>query len=314
MSRCQLPLYADDTVIYVSAKTASKAADHLTQALDKVTNWLELSHLTLNVKKTVSMCMSIRNKPVNDLFEAKIKNEITTEVNEVKYLGIILDKNLKFDKQVQYICKKVKPNLNSFRFIRRDLSCKAAQLYMHAMILSDLSYCITSWSQASQVTLKPAVAMYKQAIKIMDQKPMRWHHCGILRKYNLLTFENFIIYTNIKLFFKCLHNYVSPLFSALIKRRWNSSQINTRTSDNCNYNCDCIVPRCTTSFVHSAFTVKGVNLWNTLPTHLRTKGMVNNKTMFTCINMDCSVILNITVVIITLICFISFLLTICVCF
>ena len=92
-ARCTLTI-----VIYASAKTASKAADHLTQALKRVTHWLEMSHLTLNVKKTVSMCISIRNRPVNDLFEVKIKNEIITVVNEVKYLGIILDKNVKFDK------------------------------------------------------------------------------------------------------------------------------------------------------------------------------------------------------------------------
>lgn len=49
------------------------------QALKKVTNWLELSYLTLKVKKTVSMCISILNKPVNGLFE------VLQMVNEVKY-------------------------------------------------------------------------------------------------------------------------------------------------------------------------------------------------------------------------------------
>ena len=44
---CQM--YADDTVIYVSAKTASRAAEHLTQVLKKISNRLESSHLTLNV-------------------------------------------------------------------------------------------------------------------------------------------------------------------------------------------------------------------------------------------------------------------------
>ena len=61
-------------------------------------------------------------------------------MGEVKYLGIILDKNLKFEKQVKHICKKVKPNLNCFRHIRRDLSAKTAQLYMHAMIFSYISH------------------------------------------------------------------------------------------------------------------------------------------------------------------------------
>ena len=134
---CQI--YADDTVIYTSAKTASMAAAQLTQELENISNWLELSQLTLNVQKTVSMCISIRSRPAADTFEVRIKNETLVEMGEVKYLGIILDKNLQFE-QVKHICKKVKPNLNCFRHIRRDLSAKTAQLYMHAMIFSYISH------------------------------------------------------------------------------------------------------------------------------------------------------------------------------
>ena len=35
------------------------------------------------------------------LLEVRIKKEITDVVNEVKYLGFILDKNWKFDSQVK---------------------------------------------------------------------------------------------------------------------------------------------------------------------------------------------------------------------
>ena len=209
-----------------------------------------------------------------DSYEVRIKNETIVEMSEVKYLGIILDNNLKFDRQVKHVCKKVKPNLNCFRHIRRDLSCKTAQLYMHAMIFSHLSYSITTWSQASQTILKPITSIYKQAIKIMDQKPMRWHHCGIIRKHNLFTFDNFVTYSNINLVFKCLHNHVSPLFSRLVGRRQNSGRA-TRASTNG----DCIVPKCKNSFGQSAFSVKGANLWNSLPTELKLEsdGNVFNK-------------------------------------
>ena len=142
------------------------------------------------------------------------------------------------------------------------------------MIFSHLSYSITSWSQSSQTVLKPITSIYKQAIKIMDQKPMRWHHCGILRKHNLFTFENFVIYCNTNLVFKCLHNHVSPLFSGLVARRQNTGRA-TRASTNG----DCIVPKCKNSFGQSAFSVKGANLWNSLPTELKleTDGNVFNR-------------------------------------
>ena len=79
---CQI--YADDTVIYTSAKTASMAAAQLTQELENISNWLELSQLTLNVQKTVSMCISIRSRPAADTFEVRIKNETLVEMGEVK--------------------------------------------------------------------------------------------------------------------------------------------------------------------------------------------------------------------------------------
>lgn len=72
-------MYADDTVIYVSAKTASLAAVHLTQELENISNWLQASQLTLNIKKTVAMCISTRNRPVTDPFEVIIKSERITE-------------------------------------------------------------------------------------------------------------------------------------------------------------------------------------------------------------------------------------------
>lgn len=92
---CQM--YADDTVIYVSTKTPSLAGEHLTQALLGILEWLDLSHLTLNVKKTVAICFSMRNRPDHDVFEVRIKDKIIEVVSEVKYLGIILDKCLKFE-------------------------------------------------------------------------------------------------------------------------------------------------------------------------------------------------------------------------
>ena len=61
------------------------------------------------------MCFSMCNSPAHDVFEVRIKKEITDKVNEVKYLGIILDKSLKFDSQVKYICNKVRPNLRHIK-------------------------------------------------------------------------------------------------------------------------------------------------------------------------------------------------------
>ena len=84
-------LYADDTVIYVHAKTKQMAADKLNSALEHITNWLSCSSLQLNVKKTVAMFFTKRQCNI-----VPEPNQNITIVPEVKYLGIIIDSNLTF--------------------------------------------------------------------------------------------------------------------------------------------------------------------------------------------------------------------------
>jgi len=135
-------LYADDTVIYVSAQTPRLAADILTNEMTVMSQWLQNNRLTLNCSKTVSMCFSIRRKEING-FIIKINQKAIEAVNNFKYLGVILDSHLKFDVHVKRLCRTIRTNLNCFYMIRPHISLKAATLYMHAMVFSHLSYCVT---------------------------------------------------------------------------------------------------------------------------------------------------------------------------
>ena len=231
--------------------------------MEGVAQWLKNNHLTLNLKKTVSMCFSMRRK-AKDKFIIKIDREEIKEVSDFKFLGVILDSQLRFDKHVKKLCKKVKINLNCFRMIRHYIPLKAAQLFMHAMIFSHLSYCVTVWSQASESTVKPIKSLYKQALKIMDQKQMKWHHCIILRKYKLLSYDSFIKFSFIKLIFKCLNN-LAPAVLCPYVTKINTNRITTRGSANGH----CRVAQRRTALGQSSFSVIGIHLWNALPTEIK---------------------------------------------
>ena len=55
---CEVQMYADDTVIYVHAKTKAQAAARLSDTMVHVRQRLTCSRLNLNVKKTVWMFFS----------------------------------------------------------------------------------------------------------------------------------------------------------------------------------------------------------------------------------------------------------------
>ncbi len=56
-----LQMFADDKVIYVSGRNCVEIEEKLSRNLEKVSAWLDASFLTLNTKKTKSMCFSITN-------------------------------------------------------------------------------------------------------------------------------------------------------------------------------------------------------------------------------------------------------------
>ena len=173
-------MYADDTVIYTHAKNREQAASKLTAVLNKVSDWLTSSCLTLNVSKTVGMYFSNKRNAQQqpDIF---VNGEVITIVDNFKYLGVIIDSNLNFKKHIKKISRNVRVSLINFRHIRHQLPIHAAKLFMHSMILSHLSYCATSWSQAGVTTLKPLYTLYKQVVNVFDKKPRNYHHCTIIK-------------------------------------------------------------------------------------------------------------------------------------
>lgn len=158
--------------------------------MTEVSDWLNKSCLSLNVSKTV--CMHFTARKHNSVNPGIILNgEVIKCVTHVKYLGIIIDQHLSFKKQERRVINNVKFNLKN---IRHQLSQSAALLFVHTLILPNLSYCITTRSQAGATTLKPVYSLHKLILKVLDKKPSDYHHCTILKKFN---FYHFVFYSDV---------------------------------------------------------------------------------------------------------------------
>lgn len=102
-----IKLYADDTVFYLSAPDLSIANNDMTITANKFHKWCLFNKLTINISK--SKCMLFSNKQVKlhkiiqQKIEIKIDGTNLEVVDDYKYLGIILDEHLQYDKHVKYI-------------------------------------------------------------------------------------------------------------------------------------------------------------------------------------------------------------------
>ncbi|XDV36142.1 hypothetical protein PO909_005986 [Leuciscus waleckii] len=132
-----LQMYADDTVVYVSGKSPVVPFQSLTF---DVTHLRWVQDRALNLRKAKSMCFSIkRTRIINDL-NIKMNGELIDQVEQEKYLGVILDSQLNFKSHIKNISRKMKASMNCFRLIRSSLTFECAHVFLNTMIMSHLSY------------------------------------------------------------------------------------------------------------------------------------------------------------------------------
>lgn len=112
-------MYADDTSLTLSAYDPT-TLEKLNKDLYEVQKWLKSNELTLNVKKTKYMFIGshYRLRHLNGDLNVTVKYQQLTRVTIYRYLGIEVDKALRWQSQVDTICKKVSAGIGAIRRIR----------------------------------------------------------------------------------------------------------------------------------------------------------------------------------------------------
>ena len=89
--------FADDTYLLYGSKKLKTLEITINTELKLVTNWLRLNKLSLNAKKTELVIFRSKRKPMNREISIKLNGFKLTPSDNVKYLGMYLDKNLSWD-------------------------------------------------------------------------------------------------------------------------------------------------------------------------------------------------------------------------
>ena len=128
LTNSHIHMYADDTTLYALGKDVENINQTLNDELDKVNKWFNSNNLILNAKKTNCMLICTkqkRNTLINDKLCVHINGSYIDNVTEQNVLGLIIDKSLKFDSHVNYICKKLSKLFYLFSKIRYLLTYDA---------------------------------------------------------------------------------------------------------------------------------------------------------------------------------------------
>ena len=109
---CKLKLYANDSAILFSHSDPSIISNKLGKVLENCSDWLVDNRLSLHLGKTECILFGPSRKlsTVGD-FEVKCHDHVIKSSNQVKYLGVRIDKFLKGTYIIEDIIKKVNSRL-----------------------------------------------------------------------------------------------------------------------------------------------------------------------------------------------------------
>ena len=137
-------LFADDCILYRQIKYTEDAI-LLQSDINSFMEWASIWQMKLNVDKCHSMSVTL-SKLYTISRTYYMDNSPLSQVDSCKYLGVIIQSDLKWNMHVNYITAKANKTLG---FLKRNISCAsihAKKLAYTVFIRSQLEYAATVWA------------------------------------------------------------------------------------------------------------------------------------------------------------------------
>ena len=118
-------MFADDTNLFYSHKDINSLFTIVNEELNKLTEWIRANSLSLNIGKTkYSLFHSAKkSNTLPPILPDLIINKIKIERSQViKFLGVLIDEKLTWNKHIQLVNNKVAKNLGILFKTRHILS------------------------------------------------------------------------------------------------------------------------------------------------------------------------------------------------
>ena len=177
-------LFADDTAIFYTASNVKDLQTYVSVSFPKILEWLHSNRLSLSASKTFYQVFS----PSSSLDSLTIIANDThiKRAQTVKYLGVLVDEDLKFKSHIEKVSSIVSRNLGIISRSRYLFDRKQVILLYNSLILPYLTYCLVTWGSNYESLLQPLILLQKRAIRLIAGAGRIAHTGPLFRGLKLL--------------------------------------------------------------------------------------------------------------------------------
>jgi len=155
-------LFADDTNLLLSNKNIQDLMRVANQEIQKISDWLKVNKLSLNIKKTHFVLFHFRQKYIPNNLCLKIDNSVIEKVSYTKFLGIVLHENLTWQTHIQTLERKISKNAGILKALQSKVPIYVLHHLYNALIYPYLQYCNIAWASQQSVHTKRLFILQKR--------------------------------------------------------------------------------------------------------------------------------------------------------
>lgn len=187
--------YADDTAIICKGDDWNTTRNSASQDLQKIKVWLDHNLLSLNVSKTKFISFSIYNTNLPNFNDITVQHDTEKifSTNTIKYLGLMIDKNLRWSEHTSYITNKIRKLIYKFYQLRDIMSKKTILNIYKSLVESILRYGLIIWGGAYENSLNSIKIIQKIILKIILNKQPTYSSDQLFREVDCLNLKQIYI-------------------------------------------------------------------------------------------------------------------------
>ena len=230
---------------------------NMNEELSKLSNWMDINKLSLNVKKTKWIVFSLRKKclPSQSVF---IKGEVIERVNDIKFLGVFTDSKMSWSCHIQHIRKKISKGIGILYKAKRLLTQETLITLYNSFIYPYIVYCIEVWGSTCKKNLLSLLKLQKCALRLITSSPRRTESAPLFESLKILSvFQVYLLKLSIFMF-KYANDYVPDCIKDLFCINSEIHNYNTRQCDKLH------MPKSNLSVMLHCWRSRCVKMWNVI--------------------------------------------------
>ena len=256
-SNFAINLFADDTCLSLSHNNINELQIQSNIEAAKIHEWFLANRLTTNSKKASNFILSDYIGDNNPNFKIKMGNVLLKRVKSVKYLGVMLDENITWSEQIEYLSTKLSRSAGIFSKLRYYLKKDILIRVYHALFNSHLQYAILCWGNTNSTNLHRIQVLQNRAIRHMARAPRYYRLDNYYLNYRILKVNDLYDLEISKFMHGHFNNHIPCIF-----RKFFNLSINRRTrfSSNQSYS----IPFYRSARGHRSIQFYSPKVWKTL--------------------------------------------------